>query len=135
MAVFAFTDAYVLINGVDLSDWVKSVQLEVSVDELETTAMGATTKARIAGLKDWTLSIEFNADYAAGAVDITLWPIFGTVVAIEVRPTSGARSATNPGYNGTVLISKLPPVGGSVGDLAKVSVQWPAASTLFRSIS
>ena len=135
MAVFAFTDAYVLVGAVDLSDWVKSVQIEVSVDELETTAMGATNKTRIAGLKDWTVSIEFNADYAAAAVDATLWPLFGTVPAVEVRPTSASRSATNPGYNGNVLISKLPPVGGGVGDLAKVSVQWPAAGALARSTS
>lgn len=135
MAVFAFTDAYVSVGGTDLSDWVKSVQIEISVDELETTAMGATNKTRIAGLKDWSVSIEFNEDYAAAAVDATLWPLLGTVAAVEVRPTSGSRSATNPGYNGNILVSKLPVVGGAVGDLAKRSVQWPAAGALSRSTS
>lgn len=135
MTTFAFTDAYVSVGGVDLSDWVTSVQLDVSAAELETTAMGATNRTRIGGLKDWSISIEFNADFANSAVDQTLWPLLGTAAAIEVRPTSASASATNPKFTGSALVSKLPPVGGGVGDLAKVSVQWPAATALTRATS
>ena len=39
MAVFAFTDASVTINSVDLSDHVKSVTLSLTAEELDTTAM------------------------------------------------------------------------------------------------
>lgn len=135
MATFAFTDAYVSVGGTDLSDWVTSVQLDISAAELETTAMGATNRTRIAGLRDWSISIEFNADFTASAVDQTLWPLFGTVAAIAVRPTSAAKGTTNPEYGGNALISKLPSVGGKVGDVAKVSVQWPAAGALARATS
>lgn len=135
MAVFAFTDAYVSVGGTDLSDWVTSVTLDISAAELETTAMGATNRTRIAGLKDWTISIEFNSDFAASAVDQTLWPLLGTAAAIEVRPTSAAVGTTNPKWTGNALVSKLPSVGGSVGDVAKVSVQWPAAGAITRATS
>jgi len=63
MATFAFTDAYVSINSVDLSDHVRSVTINVEAEDLEDTAMGSTFRSRIGGLKDWSLDIEFNQDF------------------------------------------------------------------------
>lgn len=135
MTVLAFTDAYVTVNSVNLSDHVRQVTLNVSADELDTTAMGSTYRARIGGLKDWTVTVEFNNDYAASNVDATLWPLLGTTTTIAIRATSGAKSATNPEYSGSVLVSQLAPVGGSVGDLATTSVTWQGAGTLTRATS
>lgn len=133
MAVFSFTDASVTIGGTDLSDHVRSVSLSVSSDELDTTAMGATYRDRIGGLNDWSVSVEFNQDFAASEVDATLFPLLGTTSALVVKPTSDAVSATNPSYSGNVLVNDYSPLDGSVGDLATVSVSWPGAGTLTRA--
>lgn len=125
MASLAFTDARVEINAVDLSDWVTSVELPVEFEELEDTAMGDSARSRIAGLQDSSVSITFNQDFAAAAVDTTIWPLIKTIVVIKVRPTSAAISATNPEYVGSYLISQWNPFNNEVGDLAQVEVEWP----------
>lgn len=135
MASFAFTDAHVTINAVDLSDHIRKVTIKAEVDDLENTAMGAASKGRIGGLKDWTIDFEFNQDFAASNVDATLWPLLGTVVTVTVRPTSAAKSATNPEYSGPALVKEYTPMDGSVGDLATTSVSWPGAGALTRAVS
>lgn len=133
MAIFAFTDGTVIINSVNYSAYVKSVELNVEVDDLETTAMGATHKSRIGGLKEGSLSITFNQDFAQTTVDDRLWALLGTVTTFEVRPTSGAASTSNPKYTGSVLITEWNPLGNSVGELAEVSVTWPTSGTVTRA--
>ena len=105
MAKFVLTDASVTLNSVDLSDHVSSVTLDITADEIVTTAMGDTFQSRTGGLKDGTLSIEFQQDFAASEVDATLFPLLGTTTSFVVKPTSGAVSATNPSYSGNVLVN------------------------------
>lgn len=135
MATFAFIDAVVTVNAVDLSDHVRQVSISTSADDLDDTAMGNTYRSRIAGLKDWQVTIEFNADYAASEVDATIWPLVGTTTTVKVKPDSASTSATNPEYSGDVLVNDYTPVGGSVGELATVSMTWPGAGTLSRATS
>lgn len=125
MGTFALVDARVEVNSVDLSDWVTSVQLPIEFEALEDTAMGDTARSRIAGLEDGTITINFNDDFAASAVDATIWAARKTAVVIKVRPTSAAISATNPEYVGSYLVNQINPFGNSVGELATRSVSWP----------
>jgi hypothetical protein len=132
MASFALTDVELTVNSVDLSAYLTNATLHVEAEALEDTAMGDLWRSRIAGLKDFNLELEFNQDFAASAVDATLWAAFGTVVAIAIRPTSSAIATTNPEFQGNVLINDYPPIGGKVGELAKASVKWPGSGTLTR---
>lgn len=125
MATFAFIDARVEVNSVDLSDWVTGVTLPYQFDALDDTAMGDTARSRIKGLGDSTIQIEFNQDFAAGGPDATVAAAHGTVVAIKVRPTSASIGSTNPEYVGSYLITENNPFGNSVGDKASMSVSWP----------
>jgi hypothetical protein len=133
MASFAFTNAFVSVNAVDLSTFVRSVTINVEAEDLEDTAMGDTFRSRIAGLKDWSVDIEWNQDFAASAVDTTVFALLGTVVAVIVKPVNTTTSTTNPQYSGNVLVSEYNPLDGSVGDLATTSVSWPGAGTLSRA--
>lgn len=135
MASFAFTDGYLVVNSVNLSSWITSMTFNVEIEELEDTAMGDLWRNRLGGLKDYSLDVEFNSDFAAAAVDATLWPIFGTVVDFDIKATSLTTSATNPMYSGGLLISQHNPFGGTVGDLAKNSVAWPGSGALVRGTS
>lgn len=135
MAQFVLTDASVVLNSVDLSNRVKSVTINYSADMQEDTAMGDSTHTMLGGLKNWSVDLEFNQDFAASNVDATLFPLVGTTFTVAIKPTSGAVSATNPNYNGTGILESYPPLGGSVGDLATTSITINAASDLARSTS
>lgn len=134
MAVFAFLDARIELNSVVLSNWVTKVTLDVEVEDLETTAFGTGGwKSRVGGLKDGSLSLELNQDFAASAVDATLWPLLGTVFTAKVRPTSNAISTTNPEFSGSVLLTKYSPFDGSVGDLAGTKIEIPTSGVWARA--
>jgi hypothetical protein len=136
MASFALIDFAMTINSVNLSDHNTKATLNVKVDDLENTAFGTSGwKTRLGGLKEFSLSLEFNQDFAASNVDATLWAALGTVVAFTGKATSGANSATNPQYSGSVLISEYTPFDNSVGELAKVSVTFPGSGALARATS
>lgn len=132
MALFAFTNAAVTVNSVDLSDHVRKVTLSTSAAQLDSTAMGATYIARIGGLLDTSWQIEFNQDFGAAKIDATVWPLLGTATTVTVRPVAGAGSATNPQYSQSVLVCDYKPLDGQVGALATTAVQWPGAGTLSR---
>ena len=135
MAVYAFTNAKFTLNSVNLSDHVHKVTIHTSADDLETTAMGATYKSRIGGLLDYSVNVEFNQDFAGASVDATIFPLLGTVVAFTVKRDAGANSATNPEYQGSVLISDYSPLDGAVGDLGRTSMTFPGSGTLTRATS
>lgn len=134
MAELVFTDCFLQVNGVDLSDHVKQVTLSYSAEPVDKTAMGLGTRTFMAGLKNWALEVTFNQDFAAAEVDATLFGLVGAAAhTVEVRPTSAARSATNPGYNGQAVLMEYPPLGGNVGDILEATARWQAAGNLSRS--
>tara|TARA_R100000742_G_C4277472_1_gene99386 strand:+ start:1395 stop:1802 length:408 start_codon:yes stop_codon:yes gene_type:complete len=135
LAKFVLTDASVVINSVDLSDHVASITLDISADEVVTTAMGDTFQSRTGGLKDGSLSIEFQQDFAASEVDATLWPLLGSTTAFVVKPTSGSVSSTNPSYSGSILVNQHIPVANAVGELATMSVAYPTSGAITRATS
>lgn len=135
MGTFVLTDAYISINSVDLSDWCTSVTLSVEVDEQEDTAFGDTYRSRLGGLRDWSLDLEFNQDFAASAVEATLFSLLGTSTAVDIRANTNTVTATNPRYTGNVLVTQFSPIDGAVGDIATTSVSWPGNGTLTRATS
>lgn len=128
-------DAYISIGGNVVSDHGNKVTVNVSVADEDATTFGQTAKVRRAGLQDGSIDIDFLNDFSAAALDATFWPLLGTLVAFEIRPTSGARSATNPAYIGNVLINGWKPISGDVGKLATVSVSFPTSGATTRATS
>lgn len=137
MGVYTFVNGFLSVGGVDLSDKVKSMTLNTGVETQDPSAMGVNTRLAIAGLGTWSVAVTFNQDFAAGEVDATLAPLVGPnlTAALVIRPDAGAKSATNPEYTGTAVISSYQPIGGSVGDLAVAPVTFVAASDLTRDAS
>lgn len=136
MASFVLTNAYCLINAVDLSDHVKQIKVNYNAETPENTAMGSSTKTRLPGLKDWSVEIEFNQDYAAAKVDATMFPLVGAAaVAVEFRPDAGARAVTNPAYTGSALLADYTPLGNKVGDVASAPIKLMGTGTLSRQTS
>ena len=138
MAAFAATDYSIVYNGVDLSSYDKSLTLNIDHEDLDTTGMGTTNNSfhtRISGLKDWSGSLEFVQDFAAGAVDATLSSAAFAQTSgytLTVKPTSSAVGAGNPRYFGSVLV-KYNPFGQTVGDLGMAKVDFVGAGALTRA--
>lgn len=126
MAIFTLVDAYISINGVTLSDHAKSVTVEDTRDQVDITAFGAASKAYTKGLGDAKVTVEFYQDFAAAKVHATLQPLIGstTPVTVEVRATSGARSATNPAAVMSALLFSYNMLSGSIGDASSFSAEF-----------
>ena len=134
MAIFVATDFNVTINGsTALASYLTQVELKTSANDITTTSFGSTWVTRVAGLKEGSLTLQFNQDYAASAVDATLWPLLGSQATVVIKPTSTAVSATNPAYTAICVVNDLTPVGGNIGDLATFSVTWPTTGTVSRA--
>jgi hypothetical protein len=134
MAKFYAQDYKITIGTTVLSDSIASVTLDISADEIETTAFGTPGgyRTRIGGLKDASVSFDFHQDFGAGSVDALLFPLMGSTVAVKIAPTSGTVTSTNPEYRFTALCTAYQPFAGSVGDLSTLSIQWPVTGEIVR---
>ena len=132
MAKFFAQDYKVTIGTTVLSSSIASVTLDITTDEVETTAFGSTYRTRIGGLKDASVSLDFHQDFGAGSVDALLFPLMGSTVAVAIAPTSGTVTATNPEYRFNALVTQYQPFAGAVGDLATLSITWPVSGEVLR---
>jgi hypothetical protein len=122
MAIFLSNDVQVTLNAVDLSDHCTSASISRVFDELEVTAMGDTSHVFVKGLEASTITLDFLNDTATSNVLQTLQAAWGTTVALTLKQTSGATSATNPLYSTTVLLNNTTDINGAVGDISTQSL-------------
>lgn len=139
MARIVLTDAFVTINGVNLSDHIASITISESIDVVETSAFSSSaTKTRIGGLKDNSVTLEFHQDFAAANVEATINgspSLIGTTTQIVARPTSAVVGATNPSYTFSALCAEWTPLNGAVGELATASVTWPISGAITKAVA
>lgn len=122
MAIYVLKNASVTVNSVDLSAYVTSVTVDYKVDEVETTAMGATGHTYAAGLQSSSIVVNLNQDFAATKVEATIFPLVGTTTTVVVKADSGAVSATNPSYTCSGFLANSQPIQGAVGELAAMQL-------------
>lgn len=124
---------------VDLTDHVTSITINRQFDELDVTAMGATGHAFIAGLESSTISVDFLNDDANGQVmqilntlvgNVAPFKIVQTATAIGALTSTATISATNPLYSGSVLVNKLTPIAGKIGDVAVQSLTFTVSGAI-----
>jgi hypothetical protein len=118
VAKLVLTGAQVLVNAVDISNHVQSVDIEVTRDEVDVTSMGDVNKEIVLGLGDVTMTVNVFNDYAVGNIDSQMFALnaTNTPFTVEIRPTTGARSTSNPGYTMSALMPNYHPIAGSIGD-------------------
>lgn len=135
MSQLVLTNTRVTINSVDLTSFVTSVTLDMSVDEVETTAFGSAARTRIGGLQDHSVTIEFQQSYAASSVEATLYPLLGSTTTVVLLPNGTAAGTTNPRFTFSALVTEWQPISGAVGDLASASVTWPISGTITKAFT
>lgn len=136
MAKMVLLASFASLNGTDLSEYTRKVELSTEVEDKDVTTYASQGwKEVLGGLKSGELSLEFLQDVAAGEIDSIMWPLLGTVVPFVVRLDNAAASASNPEYSGNVLINGWNPIEGGVGDEASVSVGYPTSGIVTRAVA
>ena len=130
MAVYLSNGVVVTLNSVALSDHVTSATINRVFDELEVTAMGDTAHKFVKGLEASTIALDFLSDTAAANVNATLQAAWGTTVALTLKQTSAATSATNPLYSTTILVNNTTDINGAVADIATQSITFTCNSPI-----
>lgn len=128
MAKVVLRDCFIEVDGVNFSDHVSSVTVNLSKDEIDTTNFGGDGRERTHGLKDDSFELNFQQDFDADSVDETLYPLWDeeTEFTVVVRPTAAVIGATNPEYSATCILLEYQPLAGAVGELSETSVTMPA---------
>lgn len=125
-------NAFISVNGVNLSDHCSSVTLEDSAEEVDFTSFSSSAYREFGqGMKDASISAEFFQDFASGSVDATLYPLYdsGGTFSVIVRPDGGAVSSTNPNYTQISRLYTYSGLSGAVGDANTVSATFRNAGT------
>jgi len=140
MARIVLTDASVVINGINLSEFITSVALSTSDDVVETTGMGSGgARTRVGGLADNSVTFEFNQDFATSGPEVTINAVgsslVGTVTTCVVKPTSAAVSASNPSFSFSAVVAEWQVLSGAVGELSTISATWPISGNITKAIA
>src|ERR1051326_6474374 len=100
MAITVLTNVSVVYNSVDLSDHVESVEIDMSAEDVDITAMGASARTHAPGLRADKITLNVYQDYAASKVDATVSPLLGsaTGASMVIKPVATTVSSTNPSY-------------------------------------
>lgn len=133
MGKFVFKNGTVKVNGVDLSDHVRNVDVPMSKDQVEDTGLnGNGLHTFLPGLGSERFVITFANDFAASSVYATLYPLYRneTQFEVEVIPNSGSASATNPRWRAFCQLYDYDPVNAAVGALSEVQVNFIAVEPI-----
>jgi hypothetical protein len=124
MASTVLTDVYFQWDTAgddeDWSQYIESVSINKSKEELDDTTMGDGTRVFCPGLTNWEITLNFKQNVD---LDALLDADLGEAKAFEIRPASGAVSASNPKRTATGAYFAYNPVSnGGVGELSTGSV-------------
>ena len=127
------TNAAVKVNSVDLSSHITKVTLSTTVAEVTTTTFGNTAVRRVGGLRDNSVALDFNQEFAAASVEATLYPLLGSTALVEVWPDGTSTGSANPKYSFNVLVTEWMPLDAQVGELTTASITWPIDGTIAKA--
>lgn len=122
---YVIKNAFVEINGVDLSNQCDQVEVTLQKNKEESTTFGTGGgESSEAGLKTDSIQVTFQQNFAVGAVHATLFPLYDneTEFPVVIRASNAAVGATNPEFTANCKLFNYPVLNGSPGSLIKVQV-------------
>jgi hypothetical protein len=146
MAKFVQKDVYIAVGGTvgagtisggtAISNYANKCEITDEADKVEFTGFSANAyKEYGPGLKDASINVTLFNDFAStaaqGAPYALLQPVYasGGTFGIEIRPTSAARSTSNPGMVMTVRMYSFSPLQGGIGDASAFDCSFSNASS------
>lgn len=131
MAKFSATDVDILVNSQNISDWCVSVDTPDTKTQIDVSGFNPTGSMEfVPGTRDQTITLGVLQDFGATQIHSLLNPLYvnNTVFAIEIRPTSAARSATNPWYGGSAQMYEYDGLNAQLNNRAEITVTLKPAS-------
>ena len=133
MSKLVLTNSNVVLGGTDISSYVASITLTISVNEVETTSFGTGAVTRVGGLQDNSVTLDMHQDYSA--IEGLVYPLIGSTTSLVIKPNGTAVGTANPSYTMTPLVTEWTPVNGAVGELATASITWPISGTVTKAVA
>lgn len=133
MSKLVLTNSNVVLGGTDISSYVASITLTISVNEVETTSFGTGAVTRVGGLQDNSVTLDLHQDYSA--IEGLVYPLIGSTTSLVIKPNGTAVGTANPSYTMTPLVTEWTPVNGAVGELATASVTFPISGTVTKAVA
>jgi hypothetical protein len=127
VTAFVMKNATVTINGTNLSDHVAELSVEVRQPEVDTSALGTGSRTYVSGLREGTLTMTLQQDYAASNVNAVVGPLLGSYATVIASGTFGAQATSG---TAVCYVNSVTPFGGALGDLAVMSLSWPTHGTV-----
>jgi hypothetical protein len=113
----------VTVNAVSLQDQCQGLVFTRTIEALESTAFGTTSRVYTAGLENSTLQLDLYASFAASETYATLKGLVGTQVTVSWSPSATSPgTATNPTMTLTGAYLEAIPYTLALGALGTVSV-------------
>jgi len=113
----------VTVNSVDLTNQCTAATLTRTVEALDATAFGDTSRKFTGGLQNNELTLSLLMSYAATETYATLKALVGTTTTVRVQPAAPPDSATNPGLILTgAYLENLPVLNATLGELSTIDI-------------
>ena len=126
------------IATVDLTDQATAATLTYTVEALENTAFGSTSRTYTSGLANNSITVTLYQSYAAAETEVSIYTLVGTQVTIEVSPTAAGLttpSATAPKYTlANCYLESHTPINASLGELSTIDLTF-TGGTLTKATS
>lgn len=147
MAKYVFKKPEITLGGTPISNFVTQASVrweETNVEEAVTAGEDWASQSR-SGKKRASATLSFVADgFNASQLETTMNALlpqpYGASTSdtqeLIIKPSSGAISATNPGFTCDVIITSWEPLGGGmVGQNLRSTHTWPIDGELVRDIT
>ena len=135
MAKFVLDNAYLAVETVgagatDLTSYTRTVTINFTAAEQDKTVMGNSAMARLSGLQDCSVDVEFVADFADNKLDEWMWNWFSTGidVGVYVAPEGSTATDANPVYEATMICTSYTLIGCTVCDAAMATASFMLSS-------
>lgn len=129
-------DAYLSVNGVDLSSYLRDATFTHGSETVDDTAMGDNTRSAANSLETISFSATLHQAFASAGPDQTLNGLVGgAAVTIIYGPGGATASTTNPHYSFSGVVTEYNPGSGTVGDQMVCTFSAVAAGDISRVTS
>jgi hypothetical protein len=136
VAKFAATDVYVSFASQNISDWCVSVDTPDSKNQIDVSGFNPTSSQEfVPGSRTQSIVLGILQDFGNTMIHQLINPYYTSATAlfvIELRPTSAARSATNPWFGGTAQLYEYDGLNAQLNNRAEITATiLPASNTIW----
>lgn len=114
------------VNSVSLTDQAMSCTVTSTIESLESTSFGSSSRVYTSGLANNEITMDLYMSYAATETFATLAALVGTTTTVKVSNTVAglaAPSATEPRFELVgCYLETLPVISASMGELSTISI-------------